>query len=220
MYCTISREICTHPVISKKTGHIFEKDLIGKHLKLTGKCPVTEQDMTVEDLIEVKGYEAPSRPRPPTASSIPALLRSFQNEWDQLMLDSYNLKKHCEEIRQQLSHALYQYDAACRVIARLTQERDEALARLAETRENMASAIHVDEIRREAKHRPVSTMADVEMSDANEDANRKGTNINDIGLPPTNVEGEDFMGTHLPAEIRSSTTIHKEFADYISKHAE
>eukprot|EP01083_Nonionella_stella_P112485 330973_1 len=36
---------------------------------------------------------------------------------------------------------MYQYDAAIRVIARLTQERDHAFQELANTRESMASAL-------------------------------------------------------------------------------
>lgn len=66
------------------------------------------------------------RPRPPTLTSIPALLATFQNEWDALALETYNLKEQLSRTREELATALYQHDAAVRVIARLTKERDDA----------------------------------------------------------------------------------------------
>jgi pre-mRNA-processing factor 19 len=58
------------------------------------------------------------------------MLSTFQTEWDAVMLETFNLKKNLDVTRQQLSLALYQHDAACRVIARVVKERDEARSAL------------------------------------------------------------------------------------------
>ena len=46
------------------------------------------------------------------------LLANMQTEWDALMVETFNLKGALEETRRELSQALYQNDAAVRVIAR------------------------------------------------------------------------------------------------------
>jgi len=58
-----------------------------------------------------------------------------QNEWDENVLEIFTLKQHLDMTRKELSQALYQHDAACRVIARLKEERDEALNMLTTLKE-------------------------------------------------------------------------------------
>jgi len=99
--------------------------LIEAYIAENSKDPVTGDALTTDDLVELKTARI-VRPRPPTLTSIPSLLTVFQNEWDALALESYTIRQQLAQTRQELSTALYQHDAAVRVIARLTKERDEA----------------------------------------------------------------------------------------------
>lgn len=107
------------------SGTVYEKRLIEGYITQNGTEPGTGEELTIEDLIELRASRI-VRPRPPTITSIPSLLGVFQEEWDALALETYTLKQSLAQTRQELSTALYQHDAAVRVIARLTRERDEA----------------------------------------------------------------------------------------------
>jgi len=136
--CAISGTVPEEPVFSPKTGHVYERRLITKHLESMGKCPVTKEDMTVDDLADMKINKA-VKPRPASATSIPGMLSLLQSEWDGLMTETYELKQHLDTTRKQLSHALYQHDAACRVIARLLRERDAARAQVQSLQDQMSN---------------------------------------------------------------------------------
>ena len=107
------------------SGNVFEKRLIEAYVAENGKDPVTGEELTLDDLVELKSSRNVP-PRPPTLTSIPSLLSVFQNEWDALALETYTLRQHLTQTRQELSRALYEHDAAVRVITRLSRERDEA----------------------------------------------------------------------------------------------
>ncbi|KAJ2055956.1 hypothetical protein GGI17_006433 [Coemansia sp. S146] len=130
--CSISGEAPAEPVISTKTGRVYEKRLLQKYLdENRQREPQTDHELSSDDVILVHGDPPSVKPRPPTLTSIPALLSTFQNEWDALVLEAFSLKQQYQQVRQELSQALYQNDAACRVVARLMKERDDARQALA-----------------------------------------------------------------------------------------
>ncbi|KAJ1987484.1 hypothetical protein GGI25_006225 [Coemansia spiralis] len=129
--CSISGEAPTEPVISAKTGRVYEKRLLQKYIDENGREPQTDHQLSEDEIIAVHAEPLAVKPRPPTLTSVPALLYAFQNEWDSLVLETFTLKQQYQQVRQELSQALYQNDAACRVIARLMKESDEARRALA-----------------------------------------------------------------------------------------
>ena len=151
MLCAISGEAPQVPIASRKSGAVYEKRLIEAYISENGTEPVTGETLTADDLIELKTSRI-IRPRPPTLTSIPSLLSVFQEEWDALALETYALRENLVKTRQELSTALYQHDAAIRVIARLTRERDEAREALSKVdvahrgATTNGDAMHVDSV--------------------------------------------------------------------------
>ncbi|KAI9484030.1 MAG: WD40-repeat-containing domain protein [Benjaminiella poitrasii] len=140
MFCAISGEAPEQPVVSLKSGHVFEKRLIEKYITENGKDPINNEEITVDDLLEIKSTPESVKPRPPKLSSVPSILSALQDEWDSVMLESFTLKQQYQQVRQELSHALYQNDAATRVIARLKKERDAAREALANVQAHLGTA--------------------------------------------------------------------------------
>lgn len=137
--CAITGQPPEEPVFSPKTGHVYEKRVITKLIESSGSCPVTKEEITKDDIVDMKSNKA-VRPRPATATSIPGMLSLLQSEWDALMTETYELKNNLDTTRKQLSHALYQHDAACRVVARLMRERDATRAQVVQLQEQLANS--------------------------------------------------------------------------------
>ncbi|KAM0801349.1 cell cycle control protein [Usnea florida] len=161
MLCAISGEAPQVPVASTKSGNIFEKRLVEAYISEHGKDPVTDEDLTPHDLVELKSSRI-VRPRPPTLTSIPSLLSVFQNEWDALALETHTLRKHLTQTRQELSRALYEHDAAVRVITRLSRERDDARDALSRITVNGNSASNGDAMQVDSQALPEHLVAKVE----------------------------------------------------------
>lgn len=153
MFCSISGQVPKEPVVSLKSGHLFEKRLIEKFIEADGKCPLTHQTLTFNDLIPVQ-VSSIVNPRPLKCASVPGLLETLANEWDDAMIESFQLRQELDLKRKELSQSLYQFDAACRTIGRLLKERDERVQSTdAKTNDNDNDSrrkkvrVEVDEIR-------------------------------------------------------------------------
>ena len=51
----LSGEPLKEAVVSTKTGHVFERSVIEKHIQQTGQCPITGVDLELKDLLPLKG---------------------------------------------------------------------------------------------------------------------------------------------------------------------
>jgi len=72
--CALSGQPLIKPVVSVKTGHVFERDLILKQLEATGQCPLSGVDLDPkQDLIALQVAKSVA-PKPLAANSVPGLL--------------------------------------------------------------------------------------------------------------------------------------------------
>ena len=96
-------------------SHVFEKSAITKLIERTGQCPITGVELEKDDLLDLQGIppstklsvERASNPRPLSATSVPGILSILNTEWDSLVVETNTLRQHLEEVRKELSHALY-----------------------------------------------------------------------------------------------------------------
>jgi pre-mRNA-processing factor 19 len=58
-FCAISGEPPQDPVVSSKSGHIFERRLILKYVNENGKDPMNGEKLEESDLVTVKTSESP-----------------------------------------------------------------------------------------------------------------------------------------------------------------
>ena len=176
----VSGEAPQHPVASSKsgrihspslptrselifTGNVYEKRLIEAYITENHKDPVNGEDLAATDLIDLKSAKIVT-PRPPTLTSIPSLLSTFQNEWDALALESFTVRQQLNQTRQELATALYQHDAAIRVIARLTKERDEARDALSKVTVSGGGTINGDAMQIDRDGLPEQLASTVDMT--------------------------------------------------------
>jgi pre-mRNA-processing factor 19 len=77
LICAISSEVPDEPVVSPVSGQVYEKRLIQKFIEENGTDPINKEPLSVDQLVEIKASPL-VKPKPPSATSIPAILKSLQ----------------------------------------------------------------------------------------------------------------------------------------------
>jgi pre-mRNA-processing factor 19 len=124
-------------IVVTPSGHLCIKRLLLTKLAENGGMDpfetIRELPLSEDQLVTLAASSTSSSvpspgapPRPQLATSLPNLLQLVQKEYDSLVLELFDTRRALEETRRELSQALYQNDAAVRVVARLAQERDAA----------------------------------------------------------------------------------------------
>jgi len=197
-------------VVSPISGQIYEKRLIEKFIEENGVDPFNKEPLSVEDLVDLKASPL-VKPKPPSATSIPAILKTLQDEWDAVMLNNFTLRQQLQTARQELSHALYQHDAACRVIARLTKELTaarEALATLKPQANISVSSMDMT---------PMSTVATADVSAAAAGGVQEATGMTGEIIDKLQEKGQKLSGERrkksktVPKDLVDADTIKKQF---------
>ena len=132
--CSLTGNVVEEPVVSKLTGHIYEKNIIEKYISNFAKCPITQNSMTINDLIKVNTQNF-TRPKFIKENSIGGLFSDLQNGMQNLLAETCDIKKQVDNGREELTHSLYQYDASLRVISKLVKERDSIIQEINEMKD-------------------------------------------------------------------------------------
>ena len=121
--CKLSGQVVNKPVITP-CHHIFERSIIEDYISNSGTCPICGSSISTQDLFDIEIEPVDTFPATIRATSFTSLLSSLQSEWDAVQNELYNLRVKLATAQRELAQALYENDAAKRVIARLLAEKE------------------------------------------------------------------------------------------------
>lgn len=131
--CEISGEplaTSQEEVVATPSGHVCLKRLLLAKLSENGGLDpfetIRERPLSEDQLVSLNLQNSKIPAPRSSVGNIPNLLQNIQTEYDALVLELFDTRKALEDTRKELSQALYQNDAAVRVVARLSMERDQA----------------------------------------------------------------------------------------------
>ena len=78
LVCSLSNEIPEKPCVAPSSGNVFERRLIEKYISENGpKDPINGQPLELDQLVDINVAQ-PVKAKPPSATSVPAILKALQ----------------------------------------------------------------------------------------------------------------------------------------------
>ncbi|EAY03458.1 hypothetical protein TVAG_412620 [Trichomonas vaginalis G3] len=127
LHCALTGQIPKVPVVTPN-GIIYDKEEILKSIKNSPVCPVTGNPLHENDLIELQISQTNIEPPEFQASSFGDCLSGLQNQWNILQKELFETRKKLGQCERELAQALYEKEAAKRIIARLITENPDQIA--------------------------------------------------------------------------------------------
>ncbi|KAI5968947.1 hypothetical protein KGF57_000062 [Candida theae] len=127
MICAISGEEITDPIVSPKSGAVFERRYIENYINTNGTDPINNEPLKIDELIPLKlETNTTSNGDISPAISVPSMLSRIQTEYEASLAEISQLRKNVESLKEELSTSLYRQDAAINIATKAIKERDEA----------------------------------------------------------------------------------------------
>lgn len=146
MICAISGEEVKDPIVSPKSGAVFERKYIEHFVSTNGTDPINNETLTIDELIPLRVQASfASNSAQPSNTFIPNILSTLQSEYNAMVAEISTLRKNLESLQQELSVSLYRQDAAINVATRAIKERDEAREALEKLTTSVKTKINIDE---------------------------------------------------------------------------
>ena len=100
-------------------GHIFDRGDIESHLETSQTCPIDGKPLSIDQLMSLSIGQAEAVPALLRATSFESMISGLRMEWNALQKENHDLRVRLATAQRELAEALYEVDAAKRVIAKL-----------------------------------------------------------------------------------------------------
>lgn len=124
--CALSGQV-PKTAVATPQGIIYDKDTIESYIRQNPVCPVTGRPLALADLILIQTNIPETHAQTNRSLSFTDYLFSIQNQWNSMQTELYEMRRKLRACEREKALALYETEAAKRVIARILANEQEKI---------------------------------------------------------------------------------------------